>query len=62
MILQDAFTNPKTFRLKDYFAAQALVALVQRSDARDTCIEDLAKQAYDIAEAMMDERSERGPS
>ena len=59
-----AYPEAGTDSLMDYFAAHALNGLLSRTQAvRETCVDaaQIARVAYDCAEAMVRERKERRP-
>jgi hypothetical protein len=48
-ISQDGKENPKGMTLRDYFAAKAMQALIDR----DTFFDDVAESAYKVADHML---------
>lgn len=44
--------------LRDYFAAKAMQAIISRPDNQDIPIDDVAADAYDLADAMLKVREE----
>lgn len=45
--------------LRDYFAAAALPGLLASSSTDEMMLRDIAKQAYEMADAMLAERARR---
>ncbi len=51
---------PQGMSLRDYFAGQAVIGIISNDPTGKITFQDIAAKAYDIADAMLDDRAVTG--